>query len=82
MSAFDEPTPGYCPGCGAHWSQEHRTGCPIVVMLRFAQEPPEEGPSLPCERCGAHIDDCKCWMDFAPEYDPDELDRDPWGGER
>jgi len=83
MSTFDIGNPGFCPGCGMHYSKEHLMGCPIVAMLRYAElHPPEEGPSLPCERCGAHIDDCNCFLEFAPEYDTDELDDDSWGGER
>ena len=48
----------------------------MIAILRHAIEnPPEEGPSLPCERCGVHLDDCVCWFEFAPsaeDYENEE----------
>ncbi len=77
MSAFDEATTGYCPGCGMRYSRDHSPMCPIDTAIRYAiDHPPEEGPSMPCERCGTHPDDCVCWMDFAPDHDDDDDDDD------
>lgn len=81
MTFSFEMGPGFCPGCGMHHTKEHSPGCPITIMLRFAMEPPTQGPSLPCDRCGAHIDDCVCWHDFAPD-DDDRDDEDDMRWER
>ena len=76
MSTLDVGNPGFCAGCGLHYSHAHSPRCPLDAILRHAVEnPPEEGPSLPCERCGVHLDDCACWFEFAPsaeDYENEE----------